>query len=172
MTSPAALRFTVAIAVTGALALVSCDSGSDQNLFRVQALAPPAGFTRTDVAGTVISTDADDWRTSPAHGPATTWVTVQPAFPNPVTPDGSVTLLLNVRSGAIVGGVTAIGYVERQGQLPDSYVLADRPDASGFVTLSIVPSAHPAFLQGGGLRRIVVFDGQSEPVTYGDLLIE
>ena len=166
------MRITHIGTLAGTLALASCDSGSGQNVFREQALAPPSGFTRTDAQGTIITADPDDWRTSPLHGPAYTWVTVQPAFPNPVAPDGVVTLLLNVRSGAVPGGVTAVGYVERTGQLPDSYVLADVADARGFVTLSIIPAAHPGFIQGGGLRRIVVFDGQSEPVTYGDLLIE
>ena len=172
MLSPSSLRLCGIVATAATLVLASCDSGGGQNIFREQALSPPAGFTRTDVDGNVVTLDPDDWRTSPLHGPANTWVTAQPPYPNPVAPDGIVTLVLNIRSGAVPGGVTAVGYVEREGQLPDSYVLADQADARGFVVLQITPAAHPAFIQGGGLRRIVVFDGQSEPVTYGDLLIE
>jgi hypothetical protein len=50
--------------------------------------------------------------------------------------------------------------------------MSSEPVSSGFVTLSMVPAAHPGFLEGGGLRRVVVFDGQGEPVTYGDVMIE
>jgi hypothetical protein len=155
------------------LALAGCDGGAGQQTFRELALAPPSGYTRTDDQGAVLSTDPADWQVSPLYGPTSSvWVTVQPAYPNPVAPDGIATLVLNVRTGAVVGGVTAIGYVERAGQLPDSYVLDDVADARGFVTMALIPASQPAFLQGGGLRRIVVFDGQGEPVTYGDLLIE
>ena len=165
------MRFLVPLVL--ALAIGACDSATDQRSFRERALAPPSGFTRTDAQGAVITQDPGDWQVSPLYGAASTvWITAQPAFPNPVTPDGVVTLILNVRSGAVVGGLTAVGYVERPDQLPESYVLDDVVDARGFVTFSIAPAAHPGWSQGGGLRRVVVFDGVGEPVTFGDVLIE
>jgi hypothetical protein len=161
------------VILAGVVVLAGCDTAGDQRVFRELALAPPSGFTQTDAEGTVISADPADWRVSPLYSQTSAVsVTARPAFPNPVASNGIATLILNVQTGAVVGGVTVIGYVEQPGELPDSYILDDRADARGFVDLSIVPAAHPGFVQGGGLRRIVVIDGQGEPVTYGDLMIE
>lgn len=166
------MRRILIVALLG-FTLGGCDSGASQSTFRELALGPPSGFTRTDAQGTVVSVDAGDWQVSPLYSPASVvWVTVQPSFPNPVAPDGVITLILNVRSGAVVGGLTAVGYVERPGQLPDSFILDEVVDARGFVTFSIVPAQHPGFSQGAGLRRVVVFDGRGEPVTFGDVMIE
>ena len=165
-----ALPFGVLAAAT---TLAACDTAGLQADFRIAALAPPMGFTRTDAAGAVVGTaDPDDWRTAPIYGPAAvTSVDVQPIYPNPAS--GVVTLVVNVRSGTIVGGVRVVGYVEREGQLPTTFTLADEPDGRGpVIVTSFNLASSPGFRQGGGLRRVVLFDGQGDVISYGDLMVE
>jgi len=157
-----------------ALTLGSCDTLQQQNDFRIAALAPPSGFTRTDEAGNTLGTaDPDDWRIAPIYGPAaTTSIDVRPLYPNP-TNGSAVTLVINVRTGGVVGGLRVDGYREREGQLPARFTLAFEADARpGLYAITLIPAQEPAFTLGGGLRRIVVYDGQNDVVTYGDLMLQ
>jgi hypothetical protein len=166
-----ALPLPLVLAVAAALA--ACDTAVLQNDFRIAALSVPQGFTRTDASGGVVGTaDPDDWRSAPIYGPAAvTSVDVAPIYPNPAS--GVVTLVVNVRSGTIVGGLRVVGYVERPGQLPQTFTLADEPDGRGpVIVLTISLASHPGFTQGGGLRRLVLFDGQGDVISYGDLMVE
>ncbi len=164
-------RFAAALAL--AALLPACDAFEQQNAFRLAALAEPSGITRTDTEGNVLDTDPNDWRVSPLYGPAADIrvSVVSPAYPNPAQEDDLVTLRLLVEGASIPGGLSLVGLVEQDGRL--RYVELDPGQpGQGFVDFAFRPAQQFTFAQGGGLRRLVVFDGQGEPVTYGDLLIE
>ncbi len=166
----AALLFSVAGFAAG------CDALDAQQDFRESAFGLPAGIFRTDDGSNALNgeDDPDDWRSSPAYGPAadpSIVVTVR-AYPNPARPEETVRLAVSVIGfGGVPGGLRLLAYPaagtgrpvllgERTGTLSDG--------SYGFEFFGglLAPTG------GGVLRRVVLLDGQGEPVTYGDVRIE
>ncbi len=142
----------------------ACDSAEMQNVFEAAAFATPDGITRTDENGEVVSTDADDWRVSPAYMGR---VHIDPAFPNPAGQGDNITVPVQVRQfGAVRGTLALVSY--------DSYRIARRLDE---IRNARDPGAYvlsfPArLLQVEGLLRLYIVDNGGGLVSYGDVLIE
>ena len=157
-----------ALAVSISLTLAACDSLDAQADYRADAAAAPAGFTRTVDGITLIEDDPDDWRTAPRAVTSGFRVSVR-AFPNPADPQDAVNIGVSL-TGELPGGLRLVGRTT-SGRLIE---LDEQPEASqpGTYFFQFVPAV---LLEGasGGLRRVILFERQtSEPVTYGDVLIE
>lgn len=140
-----------------------CDSQDLQREFEEASTLPPAGYTETTDRGEVLSADADDWRVGPAFASN---LTVDPAFPNPVSAQ-EVVIPVTVRfSGAIQGGLVlrAIDSTNRF-QVLDQLFEASSPGA-------YVLRFNPIVLGRTGLVRLFIFDGTGALISYGDVLVE
>ena len=143
--------------------IVGCDGQDLQREFEEDSTLPPAGYTQTTDRGEVLSVDSDDWRVGPAF---TGNLTVDPAFPNPVSAE-EVVIPVTVRfSGAVQGGLVlrAIGSTNRF-QVLDQLFEASSPGA-------YVLRFNPIVLGRTGLVRLFIFDGTGALISYGDVLIE
>jgi hypothetical protein len=143
--------------------LPACDSQKETERFEDEASLAPAGFTRTDEYGDVLSGDEDDWRMAPRFFGK---VRVDPAYPNPVG-TGIVTVPVSVLEFDGVGGGLVLRARNSSGRL---MILDDIPDAGS-------PGAYvfqfsSVLLARTGLVRLFVMDLRGELISYGDLMIE
>jgi hypothetical protein len=164
-TAPWASFLTTALLLGGPLLLGGCDAVEGQDDFERDALQAPAGFARTDATGTLLSDDPDDWRTAPLY--AFDFLVTPRPYPNPARPDEGVTIQMQV-SDVIPGGLRLRAYrgLER---LPWQGLQVAVPGAS-FYTFTFFPGEITGAVPGE-LVRLIVFDGQGNTVTYGDLQI-
>ena len=130
----------------------------------------PSGIFRTDDGVNPIGdeNDPDDWRTAPVY--AGSFLVLQRAHPNPARPDEAVALVFRIATfNAFPGGLRLVAFA------PDGrrQHIASLPEATtaGTYDIQFYPGEVP-FLAQGGLFRLILFDANSEPVTYGDLLVE
>lgn len=154
---------TLSWILVAALVVPGCDSQQDMEEFVAAATREPSGYTRTDRLGSVVSEDADDWRTAPIFIGK---VRVDPAWPNPttgtvVTVPVSVLEFEAVRSGLVLRTRDASGRLSILDEIPD----ATSPGAYVF-------QFTPALIGRTGLVRLFVLDRYGELVSYGDLLLE
>lgn len=157
------------------LALLSgCDSGSreSQLLFEDLALRSPAsGITAIDADGTIIQTDADDWRIGPAFSSD-----IRFAFlpsPNPATRDDLITFqLVAAFSNSLPGLTVQLVTIDPRTGLPEFQPLFGTGCSGGTASCSFtVRAGQIADFNGVGLSRIVVGNGRGI-VTYGDIEIQ
>jgi hypothetical protein len=146
--------------------LGGCDALEAQDAFEEDAARPASGIARTDRDGNLIQDDPDDWRTAPLYAISGFRVTAR-AFPNPAGFSEGVTIQMQT-GDAIPGGLRLVAFkdafrVSVPGQQCETP--GDVPCAFAFFPSEI------AGAQPGDLWRLIVFDGQSNVVTYGDLLI-
>ena len=165
------LRPTLAVL---ALVLAGCDSNQDaeQQLFEDQALfSAVEGITETEAAPyAVVARDASDWRIGPAYVNRASLL--QLPAPNPVRLGEAVSFLVDTQG--LPGGLQLYVLLEDPGTgNVDLFPIADpnarQPEAAqpGFYPFSI--SARQIALGGAGLYRVVLLDGTSGVVTYGDI---
>lgn len=161
---------TPALVLFAALALAACDSGGGQRDFFDRAYLPPSGFTRVPSCGQApTQVDDDDWRTSPVFAGN---VRVDAACPNPVGRDGFTTLTVtDLFGGRIQGGIYAIAFDQSGERVPTFQVR----DEGGGPTYTLTIEATQLRLVGGDgtrLYRVLVFAGDSQLITYGDIAVE
>ncbi|HEX7070735.1 MAG TPA: hypothetical protein VF190_08010 [Rhodothermales bacterium] len=147
------------------LSLAACDAQEQQDRFADEASALPKNFTETTIDGEVVTADPDDWRTSPVYRGH---LTVDPAFPNPVSSTFvSISLTVTGFDAVRGGGLTLRAY----GQDGRTLIALDE---TLFVT---GPGAYdfrfsPGALVTKGLHRVFIFDLTGEIVSYGDVMVE
>lgn len=170
------LRFTLIILLVFiSLLTSSCDTYDDaQREFEQQAMQTPEGFTRTTANGEILSTDPDDWRISPMYQRLIE--VSMPAFPNP-TQNDRVLIEINILSIDAVRNVSAEVYQENFGQQYFRVLdtIEQSPLAQGIHTLQIEPvelSINNSYEDAIGLHRILIYDGQKNLITYGDVMVE
>ena len=156
--------------LASALALAGCDASDAQGEFELAASQPPSGIARTDAQGNLLSDDPDDWRTAPLYATSFFRVTIRP-YPNPVSYAGGQPVVMQVQTGdAIPGGLRLVPYENgRRGQFTSNQTVA--VPGPGAYTFTFYPSEILG-AQPGDFWRLVLFDGQSHVVTYGDLQIQ
>ena len=150
------------------LALPACDTNEEQNSFFVEAEQRPNAYTATSETGAVLELDADDWRVAPAFRGA---VEVTPAFPNPVTRGGLVSLTIqDTFDDAIVGGIFVSG---RPGNNPGQTLrLAEDNSAGPVYVLDFNPNRLRLTTgDDAQLFRVRVFTQDFRLITYGDILV-
>jgi hypothetical protein len=159
--------FALLFAAAAAPLLGGCDALGAQDEFERDAAQPAQGIARTDAQGNLITDDPDDWRTAPLYATSFFRVTLR-AFPNPAGFNEGVTIQMQT-GDAIPGGLRLVAFKDDlRSPVPGKQcdVPGDVPCIFTFFP-SDIPGARP-----GDLWRLVVFDGQSNVVTYGDLLVE
>ena len=146
--------------------LGGCDSQDLQRAFEEDASQPPADFTRTDDCGEEPErVDEDDWRTSPLYRGT---IATQPACPNPSRFGQNIIVQFTItQTNAVQGASLTLRAYDASGRL----ALLDGPIDGSLP--GIVDFSFPAgLLPRQGLQRLFVFDGASNLVTYGDVMVE
>lgn len=142
---------------------IACDSGSSQEDFVKAATAPPRGITTTDASGQIVAEDTDDWRTAPFFVGK---VVVNPAYPNPTTAGGTVTVPLRIlQFDDISGGLSLRAEVGDQFRLLDELIDTSSPGA-------YIMQFSAAQIGESGLQRVFILDNFGEIVSYGDIQIQ
>ena len=157
----------VALACTLPFLLAACDALNAQGEFEQAASLQPEGIFRTIDGATAINgeDDPDDWRTSPLYVFDGTRVTLK-AHANPARLEDAVLLQLSAGE-AIPGGLRIVAFKGQQRRtLPNTQEV----NGPGIVTFSFF-AGEIIGAQPGDLWRLIVFDGRSNVVTYGDLQI-
>ncbi len=153
--------------------LVSCSGSDDQREFERQALSPASGFTETDASGALTgNVDPDDWRISPFFQGL---VEIQPAFPNPVQTTENVTIEITVTGVEAVRGLNIMVWFEG-GHVPSVYQDPSNPLQPGLIVARFSALELSRFGNGGdgarGLKRVLIFDGNDNLISYGDIKVE
>lgn len=154
-----------------------CSKSDDQRDFENEALTSPEGITRTDANGNVQQTDPDDWRISPMYSGLVSVGTPddQPPYPNPLSFNQNLTINIYIRSIETLNRLEVYSF-----RFPDqanSPAIAIRDDLSSptleTITLSgqIITGASGGS-QAAGLYRILIYDGNQNLITYGDVEVQ
>jgi hypothetical protein len=161
---------------TGCLLLTSCSKSDDQRDFENHALSEPEGITETNSNGDVINTDPDDWRISPMYQGLISIGTPdnQPPYPNPFSFNQELIINIYIRSIETLSRIEVYSF-----EFPseaNSSAITIREDISSphleTITLSgQLISGYSGGSQAAGLYRILIYDGQQNLITYGDVQI-
>jgi hypothetical protein len=166
------------IFVGGCLLIAGCSKSNDQRDFENHAISTqPEGITRTNANGETIDEDPDDWRISPFYSGLIQVET--PAYPNPVAYNSSnlridLYLTPNIeRANRIeVYAFRLPGENNIYGPLD---VLEDLSSLSSIETINL-SGEHVANSSGGsqasGIYRILIYDGRSNLISYGDVEVQ
>ena len=152
-----------------------CSKSNDQREFENQALQEPQGFTETGPNGDIENTDPDDWRVGPMYRGLVSIGTPdkQPPYPNPLAFNQDLTVNIYIRSIETLNRIEVFSF-----QLPSqpNATIAVRDDLSSptletFTLSGQLISGSTGGSQAEGLYRILIYDGQQNLITYGDVKI-
>ncbi|SMO88870.1 hypothetical protein SAMN06265219_11437 [Gracilimonas mengyeensis] len=149
-----------------------CAQNSDQREFEQEAYGPPQNYTETSFDGEILSTDEDDWRTSPLYQGLVR--IQQPPFPNPV--NTSTVIRFNI----YVTGVQSVNGIEvftryNNGEFSSPLYFDYETLSPGETEIQINPMELGRFNNvesARGLHRIFIFTGNQQMISYGDVLVE
>lgn len=163
----------------GFLAIAGCSKSDAQRKFENEALTTPKGITKTDANGNIsdTTTDPDDWRISPMYKGL---ISIglpgdnQPPYPNPVNYNSSFTVQLSFNTTDPVNAIDirSFRYPSDNQFLQIQYIQQD--ELSTFNTFTI-QAKNVAIGQGSsasGLYRLLIYDGNQNLITYGDIKIQ
>jgi len=153
--------------------IFGCSSSDEQREFERQAMQQPSGFTQTDASGAVTgSIDRDDWRIAPFFQGL---VEIEPAYPNPVMTTESVNLEITVTGIESVSGLR-ISVILDGGHFREIFSDLASPMNFGLMVVHFSPLELSRFQNDAdgarGLKRILIFDGSSNLISYGDIMVE
>jgi hypothetical protein len=161
---------------TGCLLVAGCSKSDDQRDFENHALSEPDKITETENSGDIVKTDPDDWRISPMYQGLISIGTPdnQPPYPNPLSFNQELTINIYIRSIETLNRLEVYSF-----ELPsqaNSPAIAIREDISSpsleTITLSgQLISGSSGGSQAAGLYRILIYDGEQNLITYGDIEI-
>lgn len=169
------LKYSLILLFVGFLA-ADCSKSNDQRDFENQALSEPRGFTQTSADGTVGDTDPDDWRISPMYRGLISIGTPddQPPYPNPLPFNQNLTINLYIRSIETLNRIEVYAFeFPSEANAP----IAVREDISSPTLETLTLSGQLISGSSGGsgaagLYRILIYDGQQNVITYGDIRVE
>jgi hypothetical protein len=151
---------------------LSCSSSDEQREFERQAMQPPSGYTQTDASGTITgSIDRDDWRIAPFFEGRVS--SIEPAYPNPVQSTERVYIELNIFLQSVNG--IQVFEIENGSFLPDA-LYEDLNVELGMQSIITFPANQLGRFETvesiTGLKRILIFDGNNNLISYGDIMVE
>jgi len=158
--------------------LGACSKSDDQREFEQEARSGPNGYTETDSQGEVISEDPDDWRISPMYrGLVTIGEGItgsQPPYPNPLPLNQDLTLNLYINDIETLSKFYIYTFRPPSGLSGPIY---SEEDISSPILLSPPLSGEliagsSSGSQASGLYRLLIYDGQDNIISYGDIRIE
>lgn len=161
--------------ITGSIVLAllwmtGCSRNDAQQEFEQEAYTLPRNYTETTFQGEVVTTDEDDWRTSPLFQGL---VSIIPPYPNPTGTDQVIKLGIEVTGVQSVQGFEVLTRFE-DGSFRSLYQTPEGLEP-GFTEYQLNPLEFAQFgnVEGArGLNRIYIFDGRQQMISYGDILIE
>ena len=161
----------------GFLAATGCSKSDAQRQFEQEALTTPKGITQANASGDVSSTDPDDWRISPMYRGLITMGLPgdnQPPYPNPVNFNSSFTIQLSFNTTDPVNALEIRSFrYPSDNQFPRIRNI-QQDELSSFNTFTI-QAKNVAIGQGSsasGLYRVLIYDGNQNLITYGDIEIQ
>lgn len=166
-------KYLLFLLFTSFLLTAGCSKSDDQREFEEQALADPQGITETDSNGNVMNTDPDDWRISPMYQGLITIGTPdnQPPYPNPLSFNQELTINIYIRSIETLNRLEIHSFELPDQGLPTIAVRDEisSPTLETFTLSGQLISGSSGGSQASGLYRILIYDGQQNVVTYGDI---
>lgn len=160
----------------GIIQLSGCSKSDDQREFENEALAEPRGITEVDTQGNVIDADPDDWRISPMYRGLITMGTPdnQPPFPNPLSFNQRLEINIYIRSLETLNRFEVYSFKQPTEANSPAIAIRENISTTTLVTLNLsgqIISGSSGGSQASGLYRIVIYDGQQNVITYGDIQI-
>lgn len=155
------------------LIVAGCTKSNSQKVFENDAKSSIQGYTETDIHGKINPNhvDQDDWRIGPMfHG----YVQVNiPPYPNP-TNNQQIKMELNITG---LSEVTGLYVYDRT---PSNKYVQVLPPNDAVLDPGILPLTFEPIQMSNtgnvadirGLNRILIYDGQQNLITYGDILVE
>lgn len=150
--------------------VVGCQTQQDQRDFESRAIAAPEGITVTDIHGQTAdgATDPDDWRSSPFYDGI---IDVSPARPNPVLASETVIIELLMDLDTRVSQLQA-RVLHDNGDTPPLDEISGSPITPGQYELRFPASSLTRTVSPQGLYRVLIYDGNYQIVSYGDVEVE
>lgn len=149
-----------------------CSSDDDeQRLFERKAFQEPSGITRTNSSGAIQSEDSEDWRVSPFYAGL---VQVDPAYPNPTFATDQVNIHVTVNSIDVIRGLL-VGVYDPAYGVRVIWSLYENPLPVGLEVIQLNTMQFGRFNtieSARGLHRVILFDGNENVLSYGDILVE
>lgn len=176
----AALRFSIA---QFALILVflsgfvswGCSKSDDQVEFEREARSLPENITERNGNGEIVDNaeDSDDWRIGPMFQGLVEVETS--AYPNPVNVNARVRIDLYLTGVDAVRGLEVVVFQEPDFLIGPVYVENGSSLSPGDLTINLnptefAPDNNPE--RAVGLNRILIYDGNENLITYGDVEVE
>lgn len=168
----------IAFLILGGM-LASCSKSNDQRQFEEQARSQPQGITETDAQGQVANTDPDDWRISPMYrglvfiGDGISGS--QPPYPNPMQYNQRLDLSIYVSNTETLDRIEIYSF-EIPSQLNGPIYTESDISSPQLVSPTNLSGEFISSSSGGsqasGLYRLLIYDGQQNLITYGDIRIE
>lgn len=165
------LGFRVAGSLILLLLVISgCQAQQDQRDFEANAISPPSGITVTDIHGVTPegATDPDDWRSSPFYSGI---IDISPARPNPVLSTEEVVIELYMDLDTRVSRIQAV-VLHDNGETPPLDDISGAPLPPGRHELRFPASSLTRTVSPQGLFRVLVYDGDWQIISYGDIEVE
>lgn len=156
--------------------LGGCSKSNDQRDFEKQARSVPQNITETDGQGNIINTDPDDWRIGPTYSGLISIGTPgnQPPYPNPLSFNQDLTINIYIRSIETLNRIELYAF-ERPSQINGPLTVLQNFSSPTLETITLsgaTISGSSGGSQASGLYRLLIYDGQQNLITYGDVRIE
>lgn len=173
MSKPFAAGFILLVVSIGVFA--SCSKSNDQRDFENQALSAPSGITETNANGEVITTDNNDWQVGPMYRGLISIGSpdAQPPYPNPLPYNQNLTISIYIRSVDTLNRLEIYSF-KNPNQLTGPIYTSEGLNPPGYEEISLSGSNISGSAGGStadGLYRILIYDGQQNLITYGDVQI-
>jgi hypothetical protein len=159
------------------LLLSGCAKTDEQRDFENEATQnEPDNITETDPNGNISSVDETDWQISPYYqGQISLGVAnSQPPYPNPVNYNSTLYLQINLNVSNVVNRIEIYSF-----RLPEpvnhNWVTTFEQSEISTYNLFNISAASIATAEGetaSGLYRLLIYDGQQNLITYGDIRIQ
>lgn len=165
------MRYHLLLLSVFLLLIVSCTRNDDQRAFEQSAYQRPQGITETNNLGEIQNDDEDDWRISPLFEGL---IRISPPFPNPVVTNQAITFEIDVTGVQAISGLEVIVWFNTN-RFNTVYFDNQSPLPPGLTTFQINPlelSEFGTVESARGTHRVIIFDGNQQMISYGDIRVE
>ena len=160
------------------LVFLSCSKSDDQRKFENEAFSQPDGYTATQDGINITNSDPDDWRIGPMFrgriNLGSGLGSPEPPHPNPLGFNQNLTLNIYINSSDVINRLEVWKF-ENPSDLTGPFATRIDFSAPGLVTFTLNGqdiSGSTGGSQASGLYRLLIYDGNQNLITYGDIRIE
>lgn len=160
----------------GCLLMASCSKSDDQRDFESRALSEPNRITETDNNGNIVNSDPDDWQIGPMYQGLISIGTPdnQPPYPNPLSFNQELTINIYIRSIETLSRIEIYSFEFPSEANSPAIAIRENISSPSLETISLsgqLISGTSGGSQAAGLYRILIYDGEQNLITYGDVQI-